>query len=260
MVESMVPAALVICSPTFFKSKEEPRFVASMDTLSVCRERGFRVLLVDGSPVDTGVPAALEECGAVVEREEGRGKSNALRQALRAAGERFSDAQVFAFQELEKTDFIRHYNECVLGMLGNTEWELCNPARSESSWKTYPVEQEHEEKFQNRLMDLNANRHGFNTPLDWSFGPFLLKRTHLHRWLEYPGQGYDSQWGPMIKAIQDKPDIVIGTPVLDYKHSESMKREEEGSWKHAKIRLKQLNETVAAHEEVWGEPKERCIK
>mmetsp|Transcript_91118 Transcript_91118/g.272005 ORF Transcript_91118/g.272005 Transcript_91118/m.272005 type:complete len:152 (+) Transcript_91118:32-487(+) len=141
----------------------------------------------------------------------------------------------------------------MLGCDGGKPWDMCNPARSEASWRTYPVEQVHEERFQNRLMDLNARRFGFVTDLDWSFGPFLFRAELLQDWLSYAGESYDAQWGPIIRAFRANSSLVIGTPVVDYKHSEFMKLEEEGSWSYAMIRFKQLQDVVVAHQRVWEE-------
>mmetsp|Transcript_34148 Transcript_34148/g.94144 ORF Transcript_34148/g.94144 Transcript_34148/m.94144 type:complete len:276 (+) Transcript_34148:97-924(+) len=248
--------SLVICAPTFFHSCSEPRFEASLATLAAARKRGYRFVLVDGSPGD-GVADVLSKAGATVVREEARGKANALRQALRVAGERFPSAEVFAFQELEKADFVRFYECIVPGLLRRLDgergrWDMCNPARSESSWLTYPTEQVLEERFQNQLMHLNARRYGFPASLDWSFGPFLFRREHLEAWLTYPGQSYDSQWGPMVQAFKADASTNIGVAVVDYVHSPFMKAEEEGQWEHAKRRLKQLQDCIATNEDVWA--------
>ena len=48
--------------------------------------------------------------------------------------------------------------------------------------------------------------------------------------------------------------------MVDYKHSEFMRREEEGSWRHAKIRQQQLQDVIAANERVWGEPESDVSK
>lgn len=247
--------ALVICAPTFFNSRSESRFVASMATLSLCREKGYSVLLVDGSPRQSGVRELMSQAGALVLQETGQGKANALRQALSATKEHFPTKKIIAFQELEKTDFIRFYELCVAGFTGEfgAPWDMCNPARSEDSWNTYPVEQALEEKFQNRLMNLNAANHGFTTALDWSFGPFLLKSEFLNFWTKYEGQSYDAQWGPMIVCFRSYGSFVIGTPAVDYQHPAPMKKEEEGDWNHAINRLRQLNGCVTAHQRVWEE-------
>lgn len=257
-----VREALVICAPTFFRCQGEPRYSACLSTLAACRQRGFRVVLVDGSPPDVGIAADLKAAGAaVVVHEECPGKGNALRQALRVAGESFPSAQVLAFQELEKTGLVEHYEALVPGLLDadagvcpsqqQRRWDLCNPARSELSWSSYAVEQVHEEKFQNRLAQLLAQQNGFPFDLDWSFGPFLLRREYLDTWTGYAGQTYDAQWGPMILAFKSNRSLLVGTPVIDYIHSPAMKAEEEGSLDHAMRRLRQLQDCVKAFEGAW---------
>lgn len=254
--------ALVICAPTFFRNRDSPRYAASLQTLATCKKLGLRVVLVDGSPFESGIHDDLQMAGALVVREEAEGKARALRQALRIAAERFDEAEVFAFQELEKTDFVRFYESLVPCMLQHCQssgslkdgqhWQLCNPSRSESSWSTYPTEQVLEERFQNRLANLIAKEYGFHQDLDWSFGPFLLRREYVQAWVEFAGQSYDAQWGPMIVAYRANPHIRIGSPVVDFEHSEAMRVEEEGNLDHALRRLQQLQDTAAAFQLAWS--------
>merc|ERR1711879_913927 len=100
-------------------------------------------------------------------------------------------------------------------------------------------------------MDLISQQNGFTYSLDWSFGPFLLRREYVQSWTEYKGQTYDSQWGPMISLFRSNPSIRIGTPFVDYLHSEKMKAEEEGNLEHALRRLNQLQDCVASHRMAW---------
>merc|ERR1712032_616066 len=133
-------------------------------------------------------------------------------------------------------------------------WDFCNPARSEASWATYPLEQVLEEKFHNRLMHLISKEHGFTVPLDWSFRPFLLRREYVQQWLAYTGQTYDAQWGPLVAALRQDPALLVGTPIVDYQHTRAMKEDEEGSLDHAMRRLQQLNMCVEAHRAAWEKP------
>eukprot|EP00415_Alexandrium_ostenfeldii_P002221 UN2221 len=100
-------------------------------------------------------------------------------------------------------------------------------------------------------MDLNARRFGFSHSLDWSFGPFLLQSKYVQDWLSYAGETYDAQWGPLVRVFKANGSVVVGTPEVDYKHSEFMKLEEEGSWPHAMRRLTQLQDVIAAFQRVW---------
>lgn len=97
---------LAIAVPTFFPNAEDPRFTASLDTLKECKSRGYRVVLVDGSPQT--VRDVLTQAGAaLVVEQTSVGKAGALRQAICAALDLEPPAKIIAFQELEKTDFVR---------------------------------------------------------------------------------------------------------------------------------------------------------
>lgn len=132
-------------------------------------------------------------------------------------------------------------------------WDVCNPTRSESCWATYPTEQRLEEHFQNHMLNLIAQSHGFTTALDWSFGPLLMRRKFAQLWIEFDGGAYDAQWGPMVRAFQENKALTIGTPLVDYKHTTIMRDQEEGDIDFAFKRLAQLQSVVETFKRLWPE-------
>ena len=105
---------------------------------------------------------------------------------------------------------------------------------------TYPVEQYHSESFANAYLDLAAKKFaGRETPLDWHFGPFALRRRHAAVWLAHAGDLWDAQVVPVADAL--RAGLRVGGAEVPFAAPAAMKAEEEGSLAFIRKRLDQIN-------------------
>ena len=83
--------------------------------------------------------------------------------------------------------------------------------------------------------------HGAHTDAHTHADPVLLGAgpRHSSHWLDYPGNSYDAQLIPLVRAA--RAGVTIASAPVDFVADAEMKREEEGSVAFVQKRLRQLS-------------------
>ena len=124
------------------------------------------------------------------------------------------------------------------------------PQRTGAAWASYPVEQQHSERFGNahvaNLLRAAAvpQPQGQPSGLDWFFGPFLVSPDLLPGFAAYDGKWWDAQIVPLLRAV--RASAAAGGPAplsvpVDFVCDPRQRAEEEGSVAYGRKRLHQLH-------------------
>jgi hypothetical protein len=245
------PLQLIVVAPTFYSSLEENRYLLALEACRKAREYEIRLFLVDGSPLEevrtglynAGKDSSGREFVRVIPQASKGKKGAALREAISAAFEALAEEGatekgLIAFQELEKVDMFRHWRSVAENMFQNGAG-VTTIRRLDASFRdSYPIEQYYAEMFGNFYLDSLGAQIGL-PKLDWTSGPMAFKVDQAQHWLAFDGQIWDAQIVPMIHAHLAGTKVM--SVVVDYKHPESMKEEEQGQPAWSEKRLLQLN-------------------
>lgn len=257
--------SLVLVAPTFFGSTAEPRYSLTVRTIADAGVLGLRLVVVDASPGD--VHDELQRQAArhgphvhvVRQRQTGK-KGVALREGIAEAMRLLDGPGAIAFCEPEKAN-VAHIIANAARPVLDRHLDVVLPARDDSLFRaTYPIEQYHQERFTNLLLDSMAAKAGsFPRPLDWTFGPMVFATRFADVWLRFQGDRWDAQVVPMVRAVRWH-GARVGAAPASYAHPREMKVEEEGVHAWIEKRLLQLRlwaDTLPAEFEAPVEPSPR---
>lgn len=240
---------IIVTAPTFYPNEQDIRLGIALDLCREAAKHELLLILVDASPSEA-IRQKLVEAGrgkngveyvkVVPQTYEGK-KGAALREGIHAAHQELQEGEtgMIAFQEPEKVRMVSQWRN-VEETLANQAADVCVPRRSDASFQeSYPIEQYHSEQFANLYLDSLGKAVGFPS-VDWTMGPIAFKSTFVQSWLDYPGELWDMQLVPMIRAQRWHGAKVVSYE-FDYYQPDSMKAEEEGVPKWSEKRLFQLN-------------------
>ena len=231
----------------------------AVDAAREAQRLGIPMLAVDASTTGSDLPAALRALGVTVHKQTFKGrKGAALREGIAVAVGMLSEGGVIVYSEAEKVGLVRFIPDIAaacrmekhgeLGGAGNERTAIVVPRRNREQFEaTYPAEQVASETFANLHLDNLARAHcpeafakvaAGKGSLDWTVGPFALRKEHAGLWLECEGDLWDAQLVPIIHAV--RKGLRVDELILPYEHPEEMKREEEGSAEWGAKRLFQL--------------------
>mmetsp|Transcript_22217 Transcript_22217/g.69344 ORF Transcript_22217/g.69344 Transcript_22217/m.69344 type:complete len:258 (+) Transcript_22217:77-850(+) len=232
--------SVVLVAPTFFKGVDEARFILTVKACQDAAARGLPMILVDAS--DDAIRATLAASGAHVVQQSGKGRKGvALREAIQLAITLHGASDpVIAFFEPEKAGIVAHVVAAAAHLRAQS-LDVVVPCRDDALFReTYPIEQYHQERFANLLIDTLATKRGFPAGLDWTFGPVCFRARLASHWTQYDGDLWDAQVVPYIRAVRWH-GATIGTCTLPYAHSKQMKDQEERVAFWARKRFEQLS-------------------
>lgn len=244
------PIPFIVVAPTFYKGLEETRYKLGVEACRQAAANGISLILVDGSA--PAIRKGLELAGynalekknyvQVVPQKSAGKKGAALREAINLAyrGSRGFDPEnaIIAFQELEKVDLFRHWR-AVFQFMQDSKSDVVPVRREDECFrKYYPLEQYYAETFGNMYLDSLGKSIGLPA-LDWTSGPVAFRRKYTKFWLDYPGEIWDSQIVPYVRAY--KAGATVASFEVEYKHRPEMKHQEEGQMEWNEKRLMQLN-------------------
>mmetsp|Transcript_16950 Transcript_16950/g.45637 ORF Transcript_16950/g.45637 Transcript_16950/m.45637 type:complete len:262 (+) Transcript_16950:83-868(+) len=236
--------SVVLVAPTFFKGVDEARFILTVKACQDAAARGLPMILVDAS--DDAIRATLAASGAHVVQQSGKGRKGvALREAIQLAITLHGASDpVIAFFEPEKAGIVAHVVAAAAHLRAQS-LDVVVPCRDDALFReTYPIEQYHQERFANLLIDTLATKRGFPAGLDWTFGPVCFRAGLASHWTQYNGELWDAQVVPYVRAVLWH-GARVGSYTVPYAHAEQMKREEENHFAWAKKRFDQLSLWVA---------------
>lgn len=207
---------------------------------------GYKVIVVDGSP-ESWVQAVLQQCGAVVLRETGKGMGAARRQAIQAA----LDSQCIIWLEPEKAPLVPLLAP-VVRKITVDGIDLVVPRRA--SLASYPQYQQYCELTGNHEVGNLTGR----PELDLWFGPRVMNPRVAKLFTGYDGEygdRWDSIFAPVARAIaMDEPQssqsagkpIKVASVVVDYRHPPEQTAAESNDKTMDRKRDQQLAELVDA--------------
>lgn len=215
---------IVIATSTFYKTRSDLRFELACKTMQWARAVGnIPVVIVDGSPRESGVFEALQTAGGCVFPEMagstmGAGRRQSLREAASLAGH----DGVVVWMEPEKgplAEFLRQLAEPIF----NDHADIVIPARTPDGFASYPLVQNKYEDAGNASFELLTGK-----DLDVWFGPRLMNAKGLQHFLDYDGNRGD-RWEaifiPLLRAI--KAGLRVESISADYWHPEEQTAAEE---------------------------------
>jgi hypothetical protein len=237
----------VVFTCTFYKSVDDKRCQCCLDFLRSAAVSGVWVNVVDSSPDTSGVREAMQQAGGptvVVSKQIAQGKKGAaLRESAEVAAglPGVTEETYLCWQEPEKIDMIHHWKSIFTQSRG----DVIVPYRDTALFlDTYPIEQYHSESYANLWLDCCAKTLGpkegsIALPLDWHFGPFCLRRKHLHFWLSYKGEIWDAQVVPIVHAV--RRGLSVCSVKVPFRAPAIMKEEEESNLEFVEKRIMQIN-------------------
>lgn len=204
----------VISTGTYVNNLEELRAQLSLRTAEEAAKCGYRLVVVDGSPVEE-FRRELSARGAMVYTEEEKGMGPARRQAIRIATELAGSDGAVCFIEPEKGPLVKHLDKCFEAVFSGAD--IVVPCRSPKSWESYPRLQRLNEPFGSYSFEIATGR----GDLDMFFGPRLFNAVSADLFLKRrPGVHGGDSWGtthyPVIEAIH-LGYKVVGV-LVDYIH------------------------------------------
>ena len=227
---------VIVFTCTYYNSVEESRFVCCEAMLENAVKEGIEVVVVDGSPSED-VREKMRRCGVHVAKQQQKGKKGvALREALALAMDRANEATLLCWQEPEKADMIFHWQ-----FVEQQAGDCVVPMREDTLWKeTYPIEQYYSENFANLYVSTAAKTFGgFETKLDWHFGPFGIRKRCAQPWLDHRGELWDAQVLPIVETI--RRGLTVTSVPVPFRAPFVMKSEEEENFDFVQKRLMQIN-------------------
>jgi len=250
---------LLVVAPTFYATKQDPRFALGIQACQQAAMHQIQLLLIDASP-DPSIRTSLEAAGKTADtswvqvhpqRVAGK-KGAALRQGIALAKELLLEGKgVIAFQELEKVDMFRHWSGI------DVHNGVVAVGREDHLFReTYPVEQYYAEMFGNLYLNSLASKVGLSA-IDWTAGPIAFSAEHAHFWIDFSGDLWDAQLVPLVQA--HLAGVSVKSRTIPYRHEAAMKEQEEGDYRWNEKRLLQLNflkDTVGdyiKHSSKWKE-------
>ena len=238
----------VVVTATFYNEGPDldvrlPLAIATIRAAAVLR---LPIIVVDGSP-DPEVRRTLEDAGAEVIAQKEPGFGPAVRQVV-SAGQDMVPADGFVcWQEPEKMKYIPMVPRLVAaGRRRNAA--IVVPKRTETSWKTYPIEQRHQERFINFYVRIIS---GGRLDFDLTHGPKLFRGIAVPLVLAYSGRAWDAHMVPVVRAVK-RGMVVISVPV-GYPYPPAQRRVEEGNEFYCRKRLEQINVDTSTIERAWNE-------
>lgn len=257
-----IASNVAIGTTTFYKSSNELRAKLAERTIKNIVNRGYKMVVVDGSPNDE-FRKVLEGSGAQVYVETQRGMGGSRREVLQYAHD--LNTPVVAWTEPEKEGYASQIIKTVAPIL-NGDIDMVVPDRriitdSHFHLPTYPTSQVNEELFGD-----DCWRELTGTNLDVWSGPRTWRRDISKYFLDYDGNklsykdkngediSYGDKWDsifiPIMQAILDGRKVK-GISV-NYIHPIEQTRLEEGNWAYTQKRLDQLNNLVPAFTDYWN--------
>jgi len=257
----------VVVTTTYYPDRTDIRFDLALELCRLAAHHKTHLFIVDGSPNHATVSDNFQKAGKgyvhAIEQKHKKysGKGGALRQAIMeatlwikhnnnanhgGASGQWKDAAI-VFTEPEKVDMMNHIHQIVAPLLEGKADVVVPTRQDELFHDTYPIEQYHSESFGNKHFDiLSKQNEGFRsdtgegTALDWLFGPFAFRAELARKWMTYGGDSWDAQMIPYVRGVR-KRNWRIASVVVDFKHEEVMKGQEEGGKAWTEKRLLQLN-------------------
>lgn len=151
-------------------------------------------------------------------------KGGAIRRGIEhALSLSINDSDMIGFQEPEKVDMLRHYEETdTIAMFRRASFDTC------------PKEQHHQEMFINHFMT-NVIEHDY----DWTFGPILFNKRYARYFLECHEDDWNAQIEPVVRALH--AGVKVQDVIVDFQYSKEQKENEENNMSYIEKRLKQAN-------------------
>lgn len=174
-----------------------------------------------------------------------RAFGNAVRQAIAAGANLIALDGSVHWQEPEKADLVRFHQKLGATARRNNAAVLV-PKRSPISWKTYPVEQRHQEMFTNLFVNIVS---GGALDYDFTFGPKVFRGEALDMVAACASPHWGAHMIPVIWAV--KRGLKVTSATVTYKHPKTQRRAEEGAAFWAKKRRTQLIAVTEALERAW---------
>jgi hypothetical protein len=185
---------VVIVTTTFYKSLDELRFRLACDMVTLATSRGYKVVVVDGSPanIQDSVRKVLTDCGAIIFPQLHKSMGPSRRQAFFHAWELAMEESVpyILWMEPEKVDLVNFVEEVVYPMslhyTVDDYADIVIPGRTERSKSTWPTFQMESERKAAEIYNEVFGGDGFDT----FFGPVAFKteeRVARHFILFNPG-------------------------------------------------------------------------
>jgi len=169
-----------------------------------------------------------------------------------------NDTTLLCWQEAEKSDMMRCWQEEILGQCHPSDDVVC-PGRDDTCFKTsYPIEQYHSEMYGNYYLncimknELEGDVENSCGDIDWHFGPFAFRKKLLNLWLEYKGTSYDAQLIPIVAAI--RKGLRVNSQIdVSFNLEKEMKAQEQGNVEFIEKRIHQLNDLDPKVKKFWKE-------
>jgi hypothetical protein len=215
---------IILVTAVFGKSTEELRIKLALRTVGEALQHNYEIVVVDGSPVESGIGCALKEVGKDLihyEREVEGGMGASRRQAVRKALDLGADIVVWL--EPEKHTIVRHLSECVETMLEN-DYDIVVPFRE--TLDSYPEYQQYSELRAHREIGHIIGRQD----LDLMIGPRIMNQEAAELFLSYVGAPGHDNWESIfisvLWAIRD--GMNIGSCTIPYLHPPEQTADEQG--------------------------------
>jgi hypothetical protein len=226
---------IVVATTTFYKSVEETRFKCAEKTIRNSKTHGSRIVIIDGSPVES-VAEQLRNLGGEVYTQSAIAKTmgDARRELYRVIGGTLRGYEKYIlWTEPEKYDLMH----CIPGIITQldmmssrepgTQVDIVVPRRSAKSMESYPAFQRASETVGNRVYKETTS-----LDVDIFFGPVAFHRNMLNYFIDCKPQ----QWGAedtyiqhYVPVLASKDGAIISSVEIDFEYPPEQKEEEENA-------------------------------
>ena len=231
----------------------------AIEAVKTALEEGFQVVVVDGGSSE-GFVDALTDLDIEVSQQKERGMSTSRRQAFNEATLK-TEAKVICWTEPEKVSMVRELADAARSVLEN-EVDIVIPARSKSSFETYPPQQAESEQRANhylnkvlRIADLLPDG---SEDLDLFFGPrifrndpetlslftrqYRLKEDSRLKGVVKPDNYLNATFFPVMLALGQ--GLRVESVPVDYQHPEKQTALETGHHDFEEKRVRQRQDII----------------
>ncbi len=179
---------VVLLTTTFSPSVEDMRAQLALKTCKKAHERGFPIIVVDGSPCQE-FKRALRDTGAIVVDQQEFGMEGSRRQVFRLGLERFPGVKVYGWLEPEKHPMVDLLDPCFRPIIEpeNGPVDVVVPRRK--TLTNYPLYQQWSELTANWQLGDITGRY----KLDLYSGPRFMSRRATQRMADF-NSGGDGKW------------------------------------------------------------------
>lgn len=229
----------VIATTTNYRTVDEVRARLALRFAEEAKRYGYRLAVVDGDSPQAFRDALSERGACIFPEPRGGGMGASRRQALIEAREFAGPDGVVAWVEPEKWPLVANLGPALACF--DQGADLVVPARTEAGFLTYPSEQMWAEYIGNRTFRKIAG-----VRLDAWFGPKLMNREALKRFLDYSGT-YGDRWEslliPVLACIKDGLKVVSAQVVYGHPPEQTAA---EGTIEMTMLRIEQIRNIVPA--------------